>query len=502
MDKIEDLIKEVPAAPKEIEQWLRTQVFKGRFIIYDAKTKVGTCTLCGAVKEVSEYAKHNSESWCPSCGAIGKYKDKRYGRKNLEERARVMILGRRGKSVYAILSKTIMDYQKAKPEIFRDIEAIYKFNRKEQKSFALFDSWYQGEYWSERKRFTVPYRTGRWSDWQVDTVLYQGNLKKVFKNTDLRYCEIEKQSADMGCGRILNLLLFNSKFESMEKIFKTGLTNIIKDKLDNNLSLAVNWKANDLRKALGLNRAELKEAIRLEIGNGDLLAYKRLRKRKVNISFETVQKIGYSTALDIVALKSCMDPERLVLYLSKQKGSKYSAPLKDYKDYLEECEALGFDLKDKRILYPKNLQKAHEQTSIQAQVKASRDEDVKIRQKAKTLEKISYQSGNLIIRAARSAEEIIREGNLQKHCVASYMKRVANGSTSILLIRHKDKPDTPFYTLEYDKGNIIQCRGKCNCSMTDEVKTFAEKWLDWTKNPEKKEKSHNVRAMDPIGIAV
>jgi len=60
------------------------------------------------------------------------------------------------------------------------------------------------------------------------------------------------------------------------------------------------------------------------------------------------------------------------------------------------------------------------------------------------------------------------------HCVATYIDRVAKGETTILFLRKKQNPETPFYTMEVNNGAMIQCRAKYNGPMTEEVKEFVE----------------------------
>lgn len=69
------------------------------------------------------------------------------------------------------------------------------------------------------------------------------------------------------------------------------------------------------------------------------------------------------------------------------------------------------------------------------------------------------------------------EGITLRHCVRSYIGRVAKGETNIMFIRLNDELEKPFYTVEIDNNSIIQqVHGMCNCNATDEVKTFVRKW--------------------------
>ena len=82
------------------------------------------------------------------------------------------------------------------------------------------------------------------------------------------------------------------------------------------------------------------------------------------------------------------------------------------------------------------------------------------------------QARGLMIRLPKNVGEIRREGELQHHCVATYIDRVERHETLILFVRKIEDPDTPFYTMEWKNGKVAQCRGKRNAAMTPEVKAF------------------------------
>lgn len=84
----------------------------------------------------------------------------------------------------------------------------------------------------------------------------------------------------------------------------------------------------------------------------------------------------------------------------------------------------------------------------------------------------------LIIRPAKSHKELITEGEKLHHCVTSYAKKVSAGKTCILFIRRADRPNEPFYTLEWLDGRVEQNRGAWNCKRTPEVEVFEAKWLN------------------------
>ena len=86
----------------------------------------------------------------------------------------------------------------------------------------------------------------------------------------------------------------------------------------------------------------------------------------------------------------------------------------------------------------------------------------------------------------RDAQEIKNEGAALHHCVGTYVDRVAKGQTHIFFVRRVEEPDTPYFTMEYNKGRVIQCRGSHNCGMPASVKAFVAAFEKLMKEREEK----------------
>ena len=84
------------------------------------------------------------------------------------------------------------------------------------------------------------------------------------------------------------------------------------------------------------------------------------------------------------------------------------------------------------------------------------------------------------------AQEIKNEGAALHHCVGTYVDRVAKGQTHIFFVRRVEEPDTPYFTMEYNNGRVIQCRGNHNCGMPASVKAFVAAFEKLMKEREEK----------------
>lgn len=490
-----NIYKELPPLKSDkIIKWLKKDVFKERYLFYNKNKKQAICSNCGEVN-IPNDVKHNNFGICPKCESRAQYKSMGIGKGKIEGKARVLIFQKKGKSVYATVNMIYADYKNCTIELFKDCEAVYKFNRKEQIGYFTSYSNFYGGKWNLFNNIRAPYRDGTWKD--VKVYLYKENLNDAFKNTDLKYCDLPKQVDDWYPESFLKRVDLNAKFESVEKLHKVGLDNIIESKIQNKSgSAAVKWKKDNLKDILGLTKDEIYYARLEKITMPTLEKYKKAKKAGMNISFSEAEKLNIETVNVIYKMRGLAKPEKLSKYLKKQSETNTIRSLNtttgDYSDYINECKKLELDLKDKAILFPRNLTEAHARTSAQIHVLANKEEAEEIKKRAKKMKKLNYSDKNLIVRVAESAEEIILEGKIQGHCVGGYVGRVARGDTSIFLIRELMDPDKPLYTLELKKGKLVQCRGYKNCNMTDEVKIFVDKWIEEVVNKKSNKNKHKV----------
>ena len=151
---------------------------------------------------------------------------------------------------------------------------------------------------------------------------------------------------------------------------------------------------------------------------------------------------------------------------------------------------LNWNLDDHQVLFPKDLTAAHQRSLEQVKYEASKEADRKFQ---KTREKALWQEweqGDLLIRWPLTGDEIIREGQALHHCVGGYVQRAADGVTTILFIRRKEDPDTPFFTLEWSGERVVQCKGTKNNDYRNvaEVEDFVSAWVNHIKRAKRNKK--------------
>lgn len=152
-------------------------------------------------------------------------------------------------------------------------------------------------------------------------------------------------------------------------------------------------------------------------------------------------------------------------------------------DYWAMSMLLGRDVEVPSVRYPRDLIAAHDRADEMVKQKEMDDMSYLFRIRRRVLRKYAFSSDGLLIRPAASQRELTEEGNALHHCVGTYGKKHANGSTAIFFVRRANRPNEPWYTLELDekKLEVRQNRGKYNCARTEEVQAFENKWLAWVR---------------------
>ena len=161
-----------------------------------------------------------------------------------------------------------------------------------------------------------------------------------------------------------------------------------------------------------------------------------------------------------------------------------------YRDYLKDCVKLHLDMDDSAVLFPADLNAAHARTISMVKHKASEISRERFAKATESQKWMEWEREGLLIRLPVDGAELIAEGKYLHHCVGGYAERMANGKTTILLIRRVEDPDTPFYTLEWLEGRVQQCRTMRNQSYTEDetVKAFVDAWVEQVATKGKRKK--------------
>lgn len=191
------------------------------------------------------------------------------------------------------------------------------------------------------------------------------------------------------------------------------------------------------------------------------------------------------------------DLQKILGYMLLRKFLRYTEGKEKYDfrnyyfDYLRMGERLGYDFGNDFVLFPKDIKEAHDEAvNILAEKKrekelaaaAEKDEGIRKMEK-KIRQKFTYEDNEYIIRPAKTNQEIVKEGQVQHICVGNgeYREKMEEGKSYILFLRHRDSPDTPFYTVEITPDHeIIQRHGRYNQEKEEKesVDRFLEKFVE------------------------
>ena len=161
---------------------------------------------------------------------------------------------------------------------------------------------------------------------------------------------------------------------TVEMLMKNGFEELVEDLLTRRKknSDILKWEESDPRKAFGLNGTELRTFMDCGSDYDILRLYKKLRKMKVPADFGKIafyrNEFGkeMKTFVDYCG-KFKIKPAKLYGWLLKDTGPMCGGMglrtaqcvFKDWKDYIDAAEAIGYDLTVERVLLPRFLQEAH-----------------------------------------------------------------------------------------------------------------------------------------------
>lgn len=88
----------------------------------------------------------------------------------------------------------------------------------------------------------------------------------------------------------------------------------------------------------------------------------------------------------------------------------------------------------------------------------------------------------------KDSKDIVIEGKLMRHCVGSYINKIASEKSIILFVRHSAFADKPFVTMEYspETNSIVQIKAFSNTKAPEDIIKYLKKWA--------KEKNITIRS--------
>lgn len=483
VDRIKRINKYIDslAIPADFMKFVDNSFCEIRYTFYKAKGKKSTeayCCHCNKTYDIditrAEKPKHNEYGICPYCGSRIMYKS--HGRVSELREKKEVILMRKTDDGF------VSSYYDAVRTSGHSGET-YKLTEKARVVYNGTRIWtyYNSNGYSDPKDISWWDRTGGFGNTRVtygSGILYYANLDDVLKDTTFKYCAI-KLLASHKHGYVIHHESFFLRFESarfIEYFIKMGLYNLANDYVRDSWSETINKNGKNVNEILGLSREQINRLIKmdgnlytLELMQIENSLWKRFDDNQLeyigsnNITLRNLNEVMKHTTVN-----------RIIKYLeSKHNIATPDKALQYWVDYIENCKILKYDLKNEFVLFPKRLKDAHDISAKEViDVKNENREKLFVERMREAERKYSYETKTFAVIVPMSTEELKLEGQALHHCVGTYVDRVLEGKTIILFVRRKEKIEKPFYTMEVNKGEIIQCRGEYNHDMTEQVKKF------------------------------
>lgn len=319
--------------------------------------------------------------------------------------------------------------------------------------------------------------------------IYTGGLEEATAGTILAYADLPGYiRANLPNKNVLKYAQDFARYPVMEFLWKAGYHRIVDEKvrgIDKRYANDILWQQKILSKCIRFPLKMLKQKPPGLWRMADMHRMRAVCEQK-NLNSQE-QALLFHMDIRVDELKSMSryaTASKTLRYLERQCEPNEARPqavhisdlARVYRDYLSECETLHLDLSQPEVLFPPHLEAAHMRTSQMVTFERDSSFAKKFNKQLDKLMKLTWENGGLLIRPASGQDELIAEGKELNHCVGGYAQRMAGGQTAIFLIRRTDAPNTPYYTLELQDKNVVQCRTLNNKPYDGEVEAFIEAW--------------------------
>ena len=179
----------------------------------------------------------------------------------------------------------------------------------------------------------------------------------------------------------------------------------------------------------------------------------------------------YDIAVELFKLIS-FNMDEFGKFLEKQSINR----IPEYFDYIRMSIELGYDITDKKVLYPENFMQVHDRLFLQYEILKNTEIENSIKSLSNVLGFNLYEDDKYIIFPANSIESMIDEGSQQHNCLRTYISSYGNNECQIYFMRAKSEKDKSFVTIEVKNNKIVQARARFNEEPSKEIMGILRKW--------------------------
>lgn len=499
-NRILDRMAGVKSLPRSLKGWIRRSVMPGYFF-YDYKRGVkdvpGVCSACG-IEVMLSGVKQGAKLICPHCRKELTAKPRSRRGSNMYDRKTCQVIQRTSKNELVIrIIKVYYRYKNDIPDvqIYENArQFIYKNPDGRVCAEAYYYSYNNGFLLTHWKNGERP----KYSQWQecyeADTCghVYTKNLQDELAGTPWQYCPVaEYYNHWHDPMESLPFLSAYLNHPRMEHLVKTGFYSLVSDIVYRYACGNIDESQNRTHKILGVAAEDVGFLRSIDVNIAALQIFQQyagIKDRQKLLMWQIVNKVEYN----VLPILQYMTVHKAVKYLDNQYGflrlrkTKYGAQrykdmqelVTEYRDYLEMCRKLGYDLKNSFVKYPADLQKAHDKAAKSMKHKANAIMRREFAAVYKSIAgKYDFEKSGMKIVYPKNPDDVIREGYELHHCAGcGYVERIADHECVILFLRRCSDLQHSYYTIEIQGNKVVQVRGMKNCSATPEVKDFIDTW--------------------------
>lgn len=497
LQKIQEKMAKVPAPPKDFPKYIQDKTFRDMHYLFFTG-KEGWCCRCGKAVSFQTVPKQSAAGSCPACRKSVKFR-KRNPEKvyEFEKRREVLYIQPKNNGWILRYFAAYLSSGYGKKEKLELEEYVRTYHGRRLEDY--YEKYIKYKYWENDK-------TTFWSDkayqgvtkaYGQNTYLYGGNLAEVREHMQqeerekAKYFPLEKIAEEAVQVPAIQLIQRMNYDNRLEVLYKMGLYKLAKNLLQGRLPVTdINLDGKTVKQIWGISRPKLNMLIKKN-GNAKMLHTLQDIERLGAWINEVKAKEIVEAGVDVKILIGCAEKNKvlkLLHYLEKAEGYQgIKETISHYRDYLYAAAALEYDLGRDTVRYPKNLLEAHNKA---VRENSERQQEEYIAEKQKKYPEIAqryedlyqeyaFEDKNFLIRPARDAGEIIREGRILHHCVGgdSYMRNHNAGESYIFFLRRKGTPQESYYTVEYNGRKIVQYYGAYDKKPDKEIiDKFLSKW--------------------------
>lgn len=314
-------------------------------------------------------------------------------------------------------------------------------------------------------------------------------------------CRVWLSETEEPCRFVHKFLSLYTEYPSLEMACRLGFWALVDDLVDHGMKNArlVDWSAKTPWDFLRLSKADGKQFLKCDGSLEDLKLLAAARKWDKHLTlakfWALAEQCGNDDAVATLVLHAAkvarLSPQVIVHYLCAGSTAKnrreYAQTLCDYLDF---AKALKYDLRQRDVALPKDLQARHDTASAAAMILRQQEAMAEGGQLARrvraTAKMYEFAYGGYAIIVPASVQDIVNEGKALHHCVGGYADRHFNGKLEILFLRKVSNLGKPLITLELahraqpkSKVVIRQMYGEHNTVVRHKFQWFIDVWERW-----------------------